>query len=375
MTILDRYVLKKFLVPFLYCFLGFIAIWLVFDLSDNGPDFIAGHASLKFILEFYASQLPQIIIISLPIGLLLAVLYSLTQMSRSNEIISMLGAGRSVARVLAPLFGIALVLVGAMMWFNYEGAPHAEKTKKEMLKELNSGRRPDKRSIQALMFRNRADHRTWYMRKIYPALQKLNDVQIIQQNPNGVILRQWYARSGHYDTDRHLWILEEAKIVDLSKDGDVTKTQYFPELRIEKWSETPWRLASATMNPDYLSVPELHDYLANNADFPAARLAPFLTQLENRWALPWSPLLVVLLAAPLGIVYSRRGILGSVSLALALFFGLIFTNSLFVALGKGDKMPPVIAVWAPFVFFLLVGFLLLWMRSTNRDIRIPKIFG
>ncbi len=26
MTILDRYVLKKFLVPFLYCFLGFIAI-------------------------------------------------------------------------------------------------------------------------------------------------------------------------------------------------------------------------------------------------------------------------------------------------------------------------------------------------------------
>lgn len=375
MTILDRYVLKKFLVPFLYCFLGFIAIWLVFDLSDNGPDFIAGHASLKFILEFYASQLPQIIVISLPIGLLLALLYSLTQMSRANEIISMLGAGRSVARVLTPLFAIAVLLVGVLTWFNYEGAPHAEKTKKAMLKELNSGRKPDKRSISALMFRNRADHRTWYMRKIYPVQQTLNDVQIIQQNPNGMIVRQWYARAASYDSDRKSWLLEDVKVIDMNKDGDITKTQLFPELRIDKWSETPWRLASSTMNPDYLSVPELNDYLRHNADFPAARLAPYRTQLQNRWALPWSPLIVVFIAAPLGIVYSRRGILGSVSLALALFFGLIFTNSLCVALGKGSKMPPDLAAWAPFVFFLLVGCVLLWMRSTNRDIRIPKIFG
>jgi LPS export ABC transporter permease LptG len=375
MTILDRYVLKKFLVPFLYCFLGFIAIWLVFDLSDNGPDFIAGHASLKFILEFYASQLPQIVVISLPIGLLLALLYSLTQMSRANEIISMLGAGRSVVRVLLPLFGIALVLVGVLTWLNYEGAPHAEKTKKAMLKELNSGRKPDKRAIQALMFRNRADHRTWYMRRIYPVLQTINDVQIIQQSPNGAILRQLYARSASYDDGRKSWLFDDVKIIDMNRDGDITKTQILPELRISDWSETPWRLASSTMNPDYLSVPELHDYLAHNSDFPSARLAPYRTQLLNRWALPWSPLLVVFIAAPLGIVYSRRGILGSVSLAIALFFGLIFSNSLFVALGKGAKIPPDVAAWTPFLFFLLVGCVLLWMRSTNRDIRIPKIFG
>ena len=375
MTILDRYVLKKFLVPFLYCFLGFIAIWLVFDLSDNGPDFIAGHASLKFIIEFYASQFPQIVIISLPIGLLLALLYSLTQMSRANEIISMLGAGRSVARVLAPLFAIAMVLVGVMAWFNYEGAPHAEKTKKAMLKELNSGRKPDKRAIQALMFRNRADHRTWYMRRIYPVLQNISDLQIIQQDPKGVITRQWYARSASYDESRHSWLFEDVKVIDMNKDGDITKTQILKELRINDWSESPWRLASSTMNPDYLSVPELHDYLHYNADFPSARLAPYRTQLQNRWALPWSPLIVVFIAAPLGIVYSRRGILGSVSLAIALFFGLIFTNNLCVALGKGAKMQPDAAAWGPFVFFFLVGCVLIWMRSTNRDIRIPKIFG
>ncbi|HEY8900347.1 MAG TPA: LptF/LptG family permease [Chthoniobacterales bacterium] len=374
MTILDRYVLKKFLVPFFYCFFGFIAIWLVFDLSDNGPDFIAGHASLKFILEFYIAQFPQIVVISLPIGMLLALLYSLTQMSRANEIISMLGSGRSVVRVLMPLFAVGLALVGIMTYFNFEGAPHAEKTKKAMLKEINSGKKREV-TVTGQLFRNREDHRTWYMRKLRPAEQAINDLQIIQQDENGTIQRQWYARSATYDTARKVWTLEDVKILDMNPAGDIVKTQLHKEFKIENWSETPWRIGSSTMNADYLSVPELRDYLRHNSDFPAARLAPFRTQLENRWALPWSAFIVVLLAAPMGIVYSRRGILGGVAMAIALFFGLVFANNLFIALGKGGRIPSDIAAWAPFGVFFVIGLILLWMRSTNRDIAIPKLFG
>ena len=112
MRILDRYVLQKFLLPFAYCFAGFIAIWFIFDLSDNLPDFLQGKVGFDVLLEYYQSQIPQIVVISLPIGALLALLYSLTAMSRSNEIISMLGAGVSVTRVLVPLIFVGLVLTG-----------------------------------------------------------------------------------------------------------------------------------------------------------------------------------------------------------------------------------------------------------------------
>lgn len=375
MTILDRYVLTKFLVPFLYCLFGFVAIWLVFDLMDNIGDFIEGHASAKFIITFYLAQLPQVMTLILPMCMLLSLLYSLTQMSRANEVISMLTAGRSVVRVLTPLFAIGVVLVGILAFLNYEGAPHAEKTKKAMLKELNSGRKPEKMVIVGHLFRNRADMRTWYMRRIYPNLQTLNDLQIIQQDKDGVIHRQWYARSATFDLQKKVWKFSDAKIVDLDANGDVTKINLQKTLEISDWTETPWRIASSVMNPDYLSVPELHDYLQNNADFPSARLAPFRTQLENRWALPWIALIVVFIAAPLGIVYSRRGILGGVALAIALFFLQFSMSSLFVALGKGAKLAPVVAAWSPYVLFFFVGCLLLWLRSTNRDIKIPKLFG
>ena len=100
MSILDCYVLKKFALPFVYCILGFIGIWFIFDLSDNLPDFLQGRATPDFLLAYYKSQIPEIIVISVPVATLLALLYSLTAMSRSNEIIAMLGAGRSVVSMI-----------------------------------------------------------------------------------------------------------------------------------------------------------------------------------------------------------------------------------------------------------------------------------
>ncbi|HVE16549.1 MAG TPA: LptF/LptG family permease [Chthoniobacterales bacterium] len=374
MTILDRYVLKKFFVPFLYCILGFVAIWLVFDLTNNGSDFINGHAKFGWIVEFYLSQLPQVIVIILPIGLLLALLYSLTQMSRANEIISMLGAGRSVVRVLIPIFVVGILLGGIMTWLNYAAAPHADKTRKAMLKELNSGKKREQ-TIAALLFRNREDLRTWYMRKLRIADEQIDDLQIIQQDKKGNILAQYYARDAAYDTARKVWTFTDAKVLTMNKAGDIIKTDIAKEMKISNWSETPWRIGSATMNSDYLSVPELREYLQFNADFPPVRLAPYRTQLENRWAIPLSAIVVVFLAAPMGIVYSRRGILGGVAVAISLFFSLFLFSNVLVAFGKGHRLDPTVAVWSPYALFFIIGLFLLWCRSTNRDITIPKIFG
>ena len=123
MKLLDRYVLRNFLEPFFICFFGFISIWLIFDLMDNGSDFIQAHASVKTIAFFYATQLPQIILISLPVGLLLAMPFSLSAMSRRNEIISMLTAGRSVPRIMLPLMGAGLAASALLLWLNYDLDP------------------------------------------------------------------------------------------------------------------------------------------------------------------------------------------------------------------------------------------------------------
>ena len=370
MRILDRYVLTKFALPFLYCVLGFIGIWFIFDLSDNLPDFLQGKVGIQVLLEYYQSQIPEIIVISLPIGALLALLYSLTAMSRTNEIISMLGAGLSVTRVLMPLFAVGLVLVGVTAYFNYEAAPHAAMIKKQMLKDIKRGKKKEM-GLSAHMYVNREDLRTWYMRRIVPAQEQIYDAMIIQQDKDNNITDQYYTANAYYQPEVNSWILYKGMHTKIDKDGNTISKEMFEGKEIEGWKETPWRIASSVMNPDYLSVPELEDYLKFNHDFPVARLAPYRTQLEYRWALPWVCFLVIFLAAPMGIVYSRRGILGGVAIAIGLFFSLVFLSSLFIALGKGNRISPFAAAWLPMLVYFGIGLGLLWFRSNNRD--LPKI--
>ena len=84
-SIMDQYVVRTFLTPFTFTLIGFVAIWLIFDLTDNGPDFADEKVDFGTIFEFYFIQLPQVILFVLPVTLLLSLLYSLSRMSASNE--------------------------------------------------------------------------------------------------------------------------------------------------------------------------------------------------------------------------------------------------------------------------------------------------
>jgi lipopolysaccharide export system permease protein len=368
MQILDRYILVRVLQPFLYCVLGFVSIWLVFDLSENAPTFLENKAPLWRVAEFYLLRVPEIILMSLPVGLLLAILYTFTQMSRRNEIISMLGAGRSVLRLLAPLLLLGLFLTAFATVLNYSAAPHAGAVKKDILQEVASTKDPDKQAIRGHLFRNREDKRFWHIGRLNPSLERLASVMIIQEDATGRLQRNYYAQNATYDHATRTWRLDKGKVVDFTPEGDVAEQRWFEILRLRNFSETPWRISSSVLDANFLSVPELREYLANNAHFTPARLAAYRTQLAYRWALPWGCLLAVLIAAPLGIIYSRRGRMGSITMAILLFFFLVLSSSVFLALGKGYRIDPVLAAWGPIVFFGGIGFLMVWMRSTNREV-------
>ncbi len=368
MQILDRYILIRVLQPFLYCVVGFVSIWLIFDLSENAPSFLENKAPLSLLAEFYLRRVPEIILISLPVGLLLAVLYTFTQMSRRNEIISILGAGRSVVRLLAPLFILGLLLTGFATALNYSAAPHAGAVKKEVLQQLSSDGDPDRRAIRGHLFRNREDRRFWHIGRLNPALERLAAVMIMQEDADGRLQRNYYAEQATYDHATKTWRLDKGKVVDFTPQGDVKEQRWFEILRLRNFSETPWRISSSVLDANFLSVPELHEYLTNNAQLTEGRLAPYRTQLAYRWSLPWGSFLAVLLAAPLGIIYSRRGLMGSITLAILLFFFLVLGSSVSLALGTGNRISPELAAWTPVVLFGAIGLFMVWMRTTNREV-------
>jgi LPS export ABC transporter permease LptG len=368
---LDRYVVRHFLQAYLYCIAGFISIWFIFDVSDNISTFLDQRISRLLILKYYLTQVPEILVVLLPVALLLALLFTLGRMSRSNEIVSMLTAGVSLPRLLAPLLGIALLTTAASTALNYSLAPHGEYARKRLLEDPASRRQ--QLGLTAQIFRNRTDNRTWFIQQFFPGENKFNTVHIVQQDANDNIVVAYIATTAFYHPENHAWEFRQLKIVHYDEAGNIIETQpYIESFTITDWSETPFRLSSANVRAEHLSVPELRDYLNYNSDFPGTLLAPFATHLQYRLALPWACAVVGLIAGSLGVGYSRRGVLSNVAAALLLVFAMNFAMHLFLALGEGSRIPTWAAAWIPNAVFGTIGLVLLYYRSTNRE---PPRFG
>ncbi len=347
---------------YLYCVVGFVSIWLIFDVSDNISVLLDARTGLLGIARYYLTQLPQTVVILLPVALLLALLFSLGRMSRSNEIVSMLTAGVSVVRVLVPLVVIGILTACASLALNFTLAPHADVARRVFV----SGKTG--KDVTGQIFRNRTDLRTWFVQRFRPGENVFSTVQVLQQDGDDHITEGYLAGKAVYHRDTREWELQNAKLVHYDNSGNIVSEESHPVLTISHWSETPYRLSSANFRAEQLGVAELRTYLRSNADFPETLLAPFRTHFYYRWALPWTCLVVVFIAAPLGIGYSRRGVLGSVAAAIVLVFAMSFMSHLFLALGEGDRVRPWLAAWTPDLIFLVLGIYLLYLRSSNRGV-------
>ena len=370
MRLLDRYLVRNFLLPYLYCVLGFLAVWLVFELGSHATEFVSGGVPLKGIVAFYGSQLPSIALIVLPIALLLALLYCLGRMSQSNELLAMLSSGVSLGRILVPIFVIGFLVTGVSTLLSYAPAPRADAQREIAEAQIEAGHKFERLQYTlGYLFRNHADKRLWYVEKMWTDLGKpMEGIQIIQQNADDAITDKLYASQGAFDEARHAWTFKDVMLVHYTPDGQVDTKQNLPAYEVADWSETPWRILSAQLQPDKLTVPELNQYLSINADLNRAQLAPFRTYQRVRWSLPWGCLVVVLFAAPLGIVYQRRSVIAGVATAIFLFLGILFCDNLFRALGGGDRgISPFWAAWTTNAVFGAIGLVLLRQKALNRD--------
>jgi len=365
--IFDRYLLKSFFVPFMYSLCGMLGIWLVYDLGANGPGFVEAHVPAEMIALFYLVQSPYMVVNFLPLCVLLGLLYVLTRMSRRNEIISMLSAGRSVPRVLWPLFLFGLILSGVCTYLNFELAPKGYYANNYMIDEISKGHSKTT-LLDGHIFVNRREHRLWFVQHLNTKSKELRGIEITQQDANETIVSISYAESASHNRSTGVWTLYNGKISQIDAEGNVTNEEFFDTKEITGWGETPWQIGSSALKGKMMTVPELRQYLKVNADFPSTALADYQSQFWYRFALPWNALVVILVASPMCVLFTRRGALGGVAGGLFLFIALFAASNICLALGAGARIPPIAAAWTPVISFFVIGLFLIFLRATNRPI-------
>ncbi|SKA85298.1 LPS export ABC transporter permease LptG [Prosthecobacter debontii] len=378
---LARYTLRTFLAPLVFCFVAFASLWIIMDLLDNLKEFQEAQSSLGRVVKFYLGVLPFIFVSVMPASLLLAVLYTLTKMSRANEIVAMLSAGRSVSQILQPVFAVVIAVCVMSLAANYHWAPRAEGNREAVMKALGAKQKDSIRAASVL-YRDPASGRVWFVSTLPFSLhgERLRGVQVREMGRDGQVTRVIHADSAMW-WPGGLWRFYDGKVV-LYENGQAREIKPFPKdasgassLEVTTFEETPWSMVSYALKPDYMGVPEIVSYLKAHPKDGSDKLAPFRAHYHHRFALPWQSFALALVAAPLGIAYSRRGAVGGIAGSIFIFFGVLFLNNLCLNLGKGGHVPAWFAPWIPNLVFIALGIVLLHYRSQNKDLPRFKISG
>lgn len=368
---LDRYLTRQFAMAYALCCGSLFTIWLLADLGGGLGDFIKSGHPLRTALLYYGARAPAIVVLLLPYSLLLALIYTLGKMSRDREIVAMIQSGRSIVRLVAPLILAGVWSSLLCMGFNYHWAPEAEGRRKEILDRAMG--KPVTAAENVLYF-NASERRMWKVGAFpqhYELGEPLQAVDVTTTRSDGGIAFRLVAPSVRWLREGGVWVFDDPALSLYPAGKAPVFEQVAGVVRQAGWPETPWQIIRPGLEAGYLGVPDLNSWISNFLRQPADRrnhhaVAPYLTQWHYRWALPFTCLVTVLLAAPLSIHFSRRAPGGGIFLAVVLSVFMLFASHIVLTLGEGGLLAPAAAAWLPNVAFSLLGLHLLRCRIAGR---------
>lgn len=367
--ILSRYVCRQFLVNLAITFGALTVIWLLVDLQDNLEDMQRSGHALDIARRLYAARIPEIVVMLLPFSLLLSLLFTLGRLSGSREIVAMLQSGRGIFSITSPFLVTGLLSALLCAALNYQWAPRATAEEERI---LNEARGRDESAAEFVKFRNPRVRRLWLVGFFPPDYQTgapLRDLRVIEENPDGTLRRILTAATARWSPADKTWSFHDPAILQI-RPGE--EPLFEPGLSdphvVDGWLETPAEIIQPGLPAGQLGIPGLRSWLQSH---PPGSLEPrelHLTQWHARWAQPFNCLVLVLLATPLGVVFTRRGASGGVAVAVFLCAGLMFLTNICLNLGEAGHLPPTLAAWLPNLVFGGLSLYLFRRRIAGRPI-------
>ena len=118
MKILSRYVLREHIGPLAFALTALTSLLLLNFIAKRFGDLVGKGLPSSVIAEFFGLAIPFTVAMTLPMAVLVAVLYAFSRLASESEITALKASGVSMSRILAPVLGGATVLAIGMVYFN-----------------------------------------------------------------------------------------------------------------------------------------------------------------------------------------------------------------------------------------------------------------
>ena len=359
-NILDRYIIRKYMIIFSLVFLTLLSITIIVTFFERIDNVYEHNKSILLLLEFIRYSTPEFVHYILPVSALTATLLCLGLLTKSNEITAMKASGISLYRIILPVIFMACIASFFSFYTQENVFPYANKKAEETWNRINE--RPPRRysHLDRRWVMGKERNRIYYYNYFDPKAFIFNKLSIYDINisswsfkkriysEKGILrgkklslINCWYREF----VDRKPIKFESKKEMDLAP---VEERNYF----LKEWNE-----------PDQMSYGRLKSYI-KEIEERGFETTKFKVDLNYKISFPLASLIMTLIGIPFAFSMGKRGALVGIGLSIVIAMIYWGTIGIFKSLGYLNYLNAYLAAWAPNLIFGLIGLYLIFTLRT-----------
>ncbi len=353
LSILDKYILRKYLGTFALLLLLFIPIGITVNLAEKIDKILANEVPFVEVAIYYLHFTVYFANLLFPLFLFLSVIWFTSKLANNTEVVAFLSSGVSYYRFLRPyIIGATIVCIGALIMGMYL-APMASKGFNEFTYTyLKKGKR-DRNQTNVYRQINENDY-------IY-----VSYFNVKQKSGNNFTLE-------HFEGNKMTYKLAASRIKFNEKDSSYTLFNYTKRiigehddiLESKKKLDTTFTFELEDLTPvkyiaETLNFFELNRFIKREKQKGSSYINRYEVVRYKRWSLPVSAYILTIIAVAVSSMKRRGGMGVNLAIGIAIGMVFIFFDKIFGTMAEQSSFSPFIATWFPnFVFGILAVYLL-----------------
>ncbi|MCA6422336.1 MAG: LptF/LptG family permease [Flavobacterium sp.] len=360
LKIIDKYILKRYLVTFTVMLLMFIPIGIVIDVSEKVNKMIENKAPFKEIASYYLDFTIYFANLLFPIFLFLSVIWFTSKLANNTEIIAILSSGISFSRFLRPyIVGATIVSVFALIMSVFL-VPSASAGYKNFRYTYLIGNGQNEIRDNSDVFR-----------------QISKDEYIFVSNFNEISKTAFYFSMEKFDNDKLKYKLVANRIKWDEKTKKYTLFNYTKRkvgafgdiIESGEKKDTVFNFDLEDLTPvvyiaETLPLNELHKFIDKEKSRGSSNINVYLVVLYKKYSIPVSAFILTIIAVSVSSMKRRGGMGTNLAIGIVLAFAFVFLDKVFGVLAEKSTAPPLLAVWTPNIVFGILAIYLL--RNAKR---------
>lgn len=355
LKILDKYILKRYLVTFSVMILLFIPIGIVIDVSEKVNKMIENKVPFDKIALYYLDFTIFFANLLFPIFLFLSIIWFTSKLANNTEIIAILSSGISFSRFLRPyIIGATIVSLFVLIMGFFLVPKASEGYWNFRYMYLIGGGQNE--------MRDNSD--------VYRQISKDEYMYVGNYNPEARMGFKFSMEK--FEGDKLKWKISADRIKFNESDSTFSlygyKKRKVGELNdiIESLDkkDTILNIDIDDLTPvvyiaETLSLKDLYKFIQKEKARGSSNIDVYLTVLYKKYSIPVSAFILTIIAVAVSSMKRRGGMGINLAIGILLAFAFVFFDKIFGVLGTKSTIPPIIAVWIPNIVFGILAIYLL----------------